>query len=160
MGYDFNETIERKNTNSIKYDFAAERRMPEGLLPLWVADMDFKVPDEVIDALIKKSRQGIYGYSETKNDYTDVLKNWYSNNFGWNIENDWLVKTPGVVFAICMAIRALSEKGDSILIQRPVYYPFSSAILDNERKLINNPLVYINGRYHINFEDFENKIIL
>lgn len=159
MGYDFNETIERKNTNSLKYDFAAERNKPEGLLPLWVADMDFKVPDEVIDALIKKSRQGIFGYSETKNDYTDVLKNWYSDNFGWNIENDWLVKTPGVVFAICMAIRALSEKGDSILIQRPVYYPFSSAILDNERKLINNPLVYDNGRYHINFEDFENKII-
>lgn len=159
MVCDFDEIIDRKNTNSLKYDFAKERKMPLDLLPLWVADMDFRTPKEVIGALVEKSKHGIFGYSEVKEDYLKVLKNWYGKNFDWQIEDEWLVKTPGVVFAICLAIRALTEKGDSVLIQRPVYYPFSSSILDNDRVLINNPLIYSNGKYSIDFEDFENKII-
>lgn len=159
MIYDFNEIIDRKNTDSLKFDFAVERGKPAGILPLWVADMDFRAPREVIEALDGRSRHGIFGYTDTKSDYFYILKNWFNERFGWKIESNWLVKTPGVVFAICAAIRSLTEEGDSVLIQRPVYYPFSSSITDNSRKLVNNPLRYSDGRYSIDFDDFEKKII-
>lgn len=158
MTHDFDKIIERKETNSLKYDFAAERGMPEDVLPLWVADMDFQTPQVVIDALIKASQHGIFGYSEVKSPYFQVIHDWYQKCFQWETEESWLIKTPGVVYAVCTAIRALTKPGDSVLIQRPVYYPFSNSILDNERILINNPLTYQNGRYTIDFDDFEAKI--
>lgn len=157
--FDFDEIIERKDTDSIKYDFAIKRGKPEGLLPLWVADMDFKAPDCVIRALEEKARHGIFGYSEVRGDYFYVLKNWFSARFGWDIQPGWLVKTPGVVYAICTAIRALTKKGDAVLVQQPVYYPFSESVKINDRKLIVNQLVYDAGQYSIDFEDFEKKII-
>ncbi|ADL53154.1 MalY/PatB family protein [Clostridium cellulovorans] len=159
MKYDFNEIIDRKNTNSLKYDFAKERRMPEDLLPLWVADMDFKTPPEVINALVEASNHGIFGYSDTKDDYFETLQNWFKTSFNWEVHKPWLVKTPGVVFAINTAIRAFTEEGDAVLIQKPVYYPFSSTVLLNGRILVNNSLVYNDGKYEIDFEDFEKKII-
>jgi len=159
LKYDFDEIIDRRNTDSIKYDFAEKRGKPEGVLPLWVADMDFRTPPCVIDALVEKSRHGIFGYSDTKNDYFDVLKNWFSAQFNWNIKPEWLVKTPGVVFAICAAIRALTDEGDAVLIQQPVYYPFSESVIANRRKLVINQLFYSQGKYSIDFEDFEDKII-
>ena len=155
----FDEVIDRKNTNSLKYDFASERGKPTGILPLWVADMDFKTCPAVTRVLEKYIKTGIFGYSECKEDYFEALHNWYLNYFNWNIKKEWLVKTPGVVFAICTAIRALTREGDAVLIQRPVYYPFSQSVLANNRTLVNNPLVYSKGKYFINFEDFENKII-
>lgn len=159
MKYDFDELIDRRNTDSIKYDFAKKRGKPEGVLPLWVADMDFRTPPCVIDALVEKSRHGIFGYSQTGNDYYEALRNWFSMQFDWNIQPEWLVKTPGVVFAICMAIRAFTDEGDAVLIQQPVYYPFSESVLVNRRKLVINQLVYSQGRYLIDFPDFEDKII-
>ena len=133
--------------------------MPEGLLPLWVADMDFRTPPCVIKALVEKSRHGIFGYSESREDYFEVLESWFRRRFGWEIQPGWLIKTPGVVFAICMAIRALTSGGDAVLIQQPVYYPFASGITENSRELVVNELAYEDGRYHIDFEDFERKII-
>lgn len=159
MSYNFDEIVDRKNTGSIKYDFAAERGMPEDILPLWVADMDFKTPQHVIDALVKTSAHGIYGYSDVKYDYFDTLQAWYSRRFNWEPEASWLVKTPGVVYAIATAVRGLTEKGDAVLIQRPVYYPFTRCIVVNERQLVNNPLLYQDGRYTIDFDDFEQKIV-
>lgn len=156
--YNFDEIIDRKNTNSLKYDFADRRGKPVDILPLWVADMDFRTPEPVIEALVSSSSHGIFGYSESRQDYFLTLKKWFSERFEFDIQRSWLVKTPGIVFAIAMAIRALTEKGDGVIIQRPVYYPFSETILVNERKLVNNPLVYENGEYHIDFEDFEEKI--
>ncbi len=156
---DFDEIISRKNTDSIKYDFAAKRGKPEGILPLWVADMDFKAPDCVLEALVNKSRHGIFGYSESSDDYFDVIRHWFKEGFDWDIEQSWLVKTPGVVFAINIVIRALTKKGDGVLIQQPVYYPFASSILQNERELVVNELVYSGNRYAIDFEDFEKQII-
>lgn len=158
MTYDFNEMINRKNTDSIKFDFAVERGKPEDLLPLWVADMDFRAPIEVIEALESRSRHGIFGYTETKADYFETLREWFEKRFGWYIESSWLVKTPGVVFAISAAVRALTDEGDSVLIQRPVYYPFSSSITDNGRNLVNNPLRYSDGKYSIDLDDFERKV--
>lgn len=159
MEYTFDEIVDRKNTDSLKYDFAIERGKPEGILPLWVADMDFKTPPEVIKALVEKSNHGIFGYTESKNDYFEVLRNWFQNNFSWKIEREWLVKTPGIVYAICTAIRSLTNKGDAVIIQQPVYYPFSESVLINERKLVVNELVYSQGKYTIDFDDFENKIV-
>lgn len=159
MTYNFNEEINRKNTNSIKYDFAIERGKPDGILPLWVADMDFQTPKEVMDELIKVVNHGIFGYSEVKNDYFEVLHNWFLTHYDWDIKRQWLVKTPGIVYALCMAIRALTKEGDGVLIQRPVYYPFSESILTNNRNLVNSPLVYKDGAYSIDIEDFESKIV-
>ena len=154
----FDEIIERRNTDSLKYDFAARRGLPEDVLPLWVADMDFRTPPCVIEALVEKSRHGIFGYSESREDYFAVLKSWFSRRFGWEVQPEWLIKTPGVVYAICMAIRALTSEGDAVLIQQPVYYPFESSVINNDRELVVNELAYENGRYHIDFEDFERKI--
>ena len=158
MTYDFNELIERKETNSLKHDFASERGKPADVVSLWVADMDFKAPPAVIEALAKTVRHGVFGYTDVKLPYFQTLHDWYQNYFKWDTEASWLVKTPGVVFAICTAIRAFTEPGDSVLIQRPVYYPFTHAILDNGRTLINNPLEYSGGRYTVNLDDFETKI--
>jgi cystathionine beta-lyase len=155
----FDEIIKRTDTDSLKYDFAARRGMPEGLLPLWVADMDFRTPPCIVEALVDKSRHGIFGYSESRGDYFEILRSWYERRFGWEIEPGWLVKTPGVVFAICAAIRVLTQKGEAVLIQQPVYYPFSESITANDRELVVNELVYSDGRYHIDFEDFEQKIV-
>lgn len=158
MKYDFNHLIDRKNTNSIKYDFAKERGKKEDLIPLWVADMDFITPPQVIETLVNVCKHGIFGYSEVKEDYFLVLKEWFAKHYNWDISPSWLVKTPGVVFAISMAVRAFTQEGDGVIIQRPVYYPFSESINCNNRKLINSPLVYKNGEYNIDFADFENKI--
>ncbi|HNX64311.1 MAG TPA: MalY/PatB family protein [Oscillospiraceae bacterium] len=156
--YNFDEIIDRNNTNSLKYDFGKEHNMPADVMPFWVADMDFRTPPAVIDALTERSKHGIFGYTDIKEDYFKAVYDWYKNRFGFTVNKEWLIITPGVVFAICAAIRALTHEGDGVLIQRPVYYPFSSVIKDNNRKLVNNSLVYKNGRYEIDFDDFEKKI--
>lgn len=155
----FDEVINRYDTDSIKYDFAKKRGMPEGVLPLWVADMDFRVPPCIIEALTEKSTYGIFGYSESRDDYFDVLSSWFARRHGWEIKPEWLVKTPGVVNAICTAVRAFTEKCDGVIIQQPVYYPFANAVTSNERKLVVNELKYSEGTYSIDFKDFEDKII-
>ena len=159
MKYDFSQVIERNNTLSIKYDFAKERKKPSDLLSLWVADMDFPVAQEIKDALIERCNHGIFGYSEVKTPYYEVIAKWYEEKFNWPTKKQWLVKTPGVVAAIANAIRAFTNIGDAVLIQKPVYYPFFLTIEDNQRKVVNNSLVYKNGRYEMDFVDFEEKII-
>lgn len=154
----FDTIHDRKNTNSLKYDCAARYGKPEGLLPLWVADMDFPAPECVNEALAERCRHGIYGYSEPDERYFQALQSWFSTRHGWNVENGWLIKTPGVVFALCAAIRSLTRPGDSVLIQTPVYYPFTESILANDRRLVRNSLVYQGGGYSIDFKDFEKKI--
>jgi cystathionine beta-lyase len=156
---DFDEVIDRRHTNSLKYDFAKRRGMPETVLPFWVADMDFKISSYIQDALNKQVEHGIYGYSEVQEEYFEVVKKWMKNHYNWDVDIRWLIKTPGIVFALAMAIKAFTNKGDGVLIQQPVYYPFSEVIEDNERRIVDNTLVIDeNGNYHIDFEDFENKI--
>lgn len=158
MSWDFDRIVERKNTDSIKYDFAGKRGKPEGLLPLWVADMDFPAPPCVIEALEQKSRHGIFGYSEAGEDYFSALYGWLNRRLGWQVKNEWLIMTPGVVFAINAVIRALTRENDGILIQQPVYYPFYSSIKANGRRPVVNQLVYENGGYTVDLADFERKI--
>lgn len=158
MTYNFDEIIDRKNTNSLKHDFAVEMGKPAGVLPLWVADMDFRVPPCVQEKIKASVELGIYGYSDVKSEYFSAIERWYHRFFNYRLKEAWLVKSPGVVFAISAAIRAFSVKGDGILVQQPVYYPFCEEILHNERRLINNELIYNHGHYEVDFGDFEKKI--
>lgn len=159
MQYNFDKLIDRRGTNSLKYDFAAERGMPADVLPLWVADMDFAVPSCITDALHARVSHGIFGYSDTKEDYFTVLHTWFLNHFNWDVKASWLLKTPGIVFAIYTAIRAFTQKGDAILTADPVYYPFHSAVLDTERTLVVSTLCHDQGKYTMDFDDIEEKII-
>lgn len=155
----FNIVVNRKNTNCLKYDFAVRRGRPENVLPLWVADMDFKVAPEITQAIEKRVAHGIFGYSEVKEEYFEAVSAWMEQKHGWHVKEDWLVKTPGVVFALAMAVQAFTEPGDAVIIQQPVYYPFSEVIADNGRRIVDNTLeLKEGGKYHINFEDFEQKV--
>lgn len=157
--YDFDKIIDRHGTNCLKFDFAKERGKNGDELSLWVADMDFEVAKPITDALQAQVNHGIYGYTEVKSDYFDIVKNWFKDNFDWEIKKGSLVKTPGVVYAIAMAVKAFTKEGEAVIIQQPVYYPFSEMIIANNRKLVNSPLVLKEGRYEIDFEDFEKKIV-
>ena len=159
MHINFDEIIDRKSSSCLKYDFAAERGYPKDTLPFWVADMDFRAPVPVIDALKTRADHGIFGYTQIKDDYFNVLQNWFRTRHDWEIERSDLVITPGVVFAVATAIRAFTRHGDAVLIQQPVYYPFANMIRQNERVIVDNPLHLIEGRYMIDFEDFEEKIV-
>lgn len=156
--YDFDKVTDRRNTNSLKYDFAVEEGYPADVLPMWVADMDFPAAQPILEALHKAVDHGIFGYSEVKDEYFRAVSGWFSLHFDWTPKSEWLVKTPGVVFALAMAVRSLTEPGDSVMIQTPVYYPFYSVVKNNGRNLAENELIYKDGRYEIDFEDFEAKI--
>ena len=144
---DLDTVIDRRGTGCLKYDFAVQRGKPADVLPFWVADMDFKVAEPILDALRKRVDHGIFGYSESGESYFEALKNWQKENYNWDIEPEWLIKTPGVVPAINLAVKALTKEGDGILINRPVYYPFLEAIRKNGRKLVNSPLILKNDHY-------------
>lgn len=156
----FDEIIERKGTDCLKYDFAVKRGKPEDVLPFWVADMDFRTTSYVEDALIERAKHGIFGYSESQEDYFHAIAGWMHRRHHWDVEPDWLIKTPGVVFALAMAVKAFTEAGDCVLIQQPVYYPFSEVIQDNGRVVVSNDLYLgTDNRYHMDLEDFEQKIV-
>lgn len=156
---DFDTITDRKNTNCLKYDFAGRRGMPEDVLPLWVADMDFQTSSYIQDALSRQVEHGIFGYSEVQEEYFEIVKGWMKRHYDWDISPKWLVKTPGIVFALAMAVQAFTNPGDRVLIQLPVYYPFREVIEDNGRIMVSNTLIYgEDNKYHIDFEDFEEKI--
>jgi len=157
---DFDQVIERRNTNCIKYDFAAKYGMPEEILPMWVADMDFMASQRIMEAIEERVKHGIFGYTESGEDYYEAVAGWMEKRHGWKVRPEWLVKTPGVVFALAMAVRAYSEEGGAVLIQQPVYYPFKRVIEENGRKAVSSDLVLgEDGKYHMDFEDFEKKIV-
>ena len=139
----FDQPVERRETHSLKYDFAEERGRKKDILPLWVADMDFKTSSFVQEALIRQAEHGIYGYTESDQEYYDAVSSWMERRHGWKIDKEWITKTPGIVFALAMAVKAYTEPGDYILIQDPVYYPFREVIESNDRKVAANiPVSY------------------
>lgn len=154
----FDEITERRNTDSLKYDFAVRRGKPSDVLPLWVADMDFKTSGYILDALEERARHGIFGYTETREDYFEALAGWMKKRHGLTVSPEWVLKTPGVVFALAAAVKAYTQEGDYVLIQQPVYYPLTEVVQDNGRKVVSNDLIEENGRYRIDFDDFEQKI--
>jgi len=157
MKYNFDDVIDRSNSYSIKHE-PSWRGKPNDVLPMWVADMDFTTPPCVQEALVRRARHGIFGYSEPDSAYFDVVGKWFKERFNWDTRRDWLLITPGVVNALYIAIRALTKQGDGVVIQQPVYYPFEAAVKQTGRQLLINELVYSDGHYSINFQDFEEKI--
>ncbi|WP_026517316.1 MalY/PatB family protein [Butyrivibrio sp. MC2021] len=159
--YNFDKIIDRHGTSSLKYDFQKERRGREDLLPLWVADMDFALPEEILEDIHKRVDHGIFGYTDPKDDYFDALKGWYKRRQNLDIAKESVTVTPGIVYAIAVAVRAYTKEGDTVIIQEPVYYPFRETIELNKRKAVNNQLVYNKdkNKYEIDFQDFEKKII-
>jgi len=161
MSHNFNNIIARHNTNSLKFDGAKKRGKPTDAIPMWVADTDFAAPNCVLNALQHSVSQGIFGYSEPNDNYYNILSNWLKQQHNTAIEADWVLHSPGIVFALNVAIRAYTDIGDAVLIQTPVYYPFMSSVTNNNRKLVTNALQYSKktNKYEIDFYDFEQKII-
>jgi cystathionine beta-lyase len=155
--YNFDDLVDRRNTSCEKWDFLEENFGYDDLLPLWVADMDFRSPQPVIDALVSRAKHGIYGYTGLTNGYYDSVIGWYRRRYGWEIRKEWIVYTPGVVPAISLAIRAFSNPGDKIIVQTPVYYPFFKSIESNGRQVLNNRLKLEGDRYEMDFDDLEEK---
>lgn len=137
--YNFDEVTSRQNTGCLKYDFAVQRGRPADVLPFWVADMDFPIAREIQEALLERCQHAIFGYSESDDAYFAAVHDWYAKHFGWETQQEWLTKTPGVVFALAAAVRAFTKPGDGVL--------------------INSPLVLKGGKYSIDFADLEKKIV-
>ena len=169
MEYDFDAEISRRGTSSVKWEFFWknenlsywERTDPslgdERVLPMWVADMDFPCPQPVVDALVERARQAIYGYTAKTETYYEAVVNWMERRQRWTIEPEWICTTPGVVPALNLLVRTFVAAGEKVLIQPPVYHPFFHAIQNNGAGLVPNPLVYENGGYRIDYTDLERK---
>ena len=156
--YNFDELIDRSHTNSIKYDGRKVFFGKEDILPLWVADMDFRTPDFIVEAIKKRADQDIYGYTFRAEGYNHSIVQWLKRRHDWEIKPEWITFSPGVVAGLTLAIEALSKPGDGVIIQPPVYFPFFDSVKGTGRELIENPLRIENGRYYFDFEDLKNKI--
>lgn len=152
------QKIKREQTNSVKWDMMDKVYGRKDLLPMWVADMDFLAPKEVRERLLDRVNHGIFGYTFPSDQLFKVVKDWIGKRYGWDVSPSWMLPSNGVVPSISMAIQALTNVGDSVLIQTPVYTPFYDMIKNNDRKVVINPLIEENGYYSINFGDFENKL--
>ena len=157
--YDFDRIIDRKDTSCLKYDFGMQRKGRTDLLPMWVADMDFALPEEILADFHKRIDHGIFGYTDPDAEYYAALDRWFSVHHGYHIQPEWVTLGCGVVYGLATGVKAFTEPGDAVLIQQPVYYPFREVIEDNGRTFVNNQLHYENGKYTIDFADFEQKIV-
>lgn len=155
MKYDFDTIIERRSTCSYKWDSAAEF----DVLPMWVADMDFRTAPTIIEALQKRVQHGIFGYTKVPDAYYDAVINWFERRHGWKMEKEWIIYTTGVVPALSAIIRALTNPGDKVLVQSPVYNCFFSSIRNNGCEILSNDLHYGNNTYTIDFEDLNRKCV-
>lgn len=159
MKYDFDKVYDRRNTNSLKWDFAKERHHSESELPLWVADMDFRSPEPVINAVNMVAQRGFFGYTLEKYDDLKIVSDWLMRRHGYAYDPEDIILAPGVVFALTQAVLALTKPGDAVIISEPVYYPFSSLVRDTGRKLVRNVLVHDErGYYSFDFDSFEKQI--
>ncbi len=154
----FDEVVNRKNTDCIKYDAVKRYFQKDDLQPLWVADMDFKTPKFIVDEIQNKLNEEILGYPEPNISLFNSIKNWMKKRHNWQINTDNILLVSGVVAGLSAAIEAFSEEDDEVIIQTPVYYPFFSVVKHNKRKLIENPLINDNGYYKMDLEDLKKKI--
>ena len=159
MAYDFDQPVDRYGTDCIKFDFAVERGHPMDSLSYWVADMDFKTAPEILSALKARIDHGIFGYTNIKAHYFDAVRHWVQKYYNYRVERPWLIETPGVVFALATAIHAFTKENESIIIQTPVYYPFSNSIRNSRRKLVTSSLIWGEKGWECDYDDFEKKIV-
>lgn len=157
--YNFDEKVNRRGTSCLKYDFGMKRKGRDDLLPLWVADMDFKLPEEILKELHNRIDHGIFGYTDLDETYHAAVDRWFYTHHGYHVDVEALTVGCGVVYGLATGVKAFTKKGDAILIQQPVYYPFREVIEDNGRTFVNSQLHYEDGVYTIDFEDFEKKIV-
>lgn len=154
----FDEIKDRRGTYCTQWDYVKDRFGKEGLLPFTISDMDLESPEEIAEALVKRINHKIFGYSRwNHDDFKNSIENWYKKRFSCEINKDWIVYSPSVIYAVSKFVEMKSEKGDGVLINTPGYDGFFKMILGNERKIISSPLKNINGKYEIDFEDFEKK---
>lgn len=158
MTFSFQDKIERRNTRAVKWDLVKSLYGSEEVLPMWVADMDFRVPDAVSAALVDRAQHGIFGYTFTDTKLNDTIVNWLHTRHNWDISSSSLLYSPGVITTLYMAIQTFTAKGDKVLIQTPVYPPFYDIVKNHDRELVKNKLKLENGKYQIDFEAFENQL--
>ena len=158
MKYNFDEYVERRNTNSVKWDGTDEVFGTKDVLPMWVADMDFLSPPKVVEAIENRAKHGVYGYTLKNDAFYDSFVEWVEKRHEWRVKKGWIVATPGVVSAIALAILTFTKPGDEIVLQPPVYYPFFRTVEGLGRKMVFNPLKFEEDRYTVNFDDLERKI--
>lgn len=151
----FDTFVDRKNTDSVKWDLNEMFFGTEDVLPLWVADMDFKAPQPIIDAMTERVQHGVFGYTFMGDDYYNSIINWYKNRHNTQIKKEWILHCSGIVPALYFAVRAYTRKGDGVIVQQPVYYPFMESVENCGRKVLINELVLENGKYNIDFDDLE-----
>ena len=150
--FDFDRLTDRRGSGSMKWD------VPEGELPMWVADMDFETAPEITEALVKRAAHGIYGYTTVPEAWREAVTGWWERRHGFRMEKEWLVFTTGVVPAISSAVRKLTTVGENILVQTPVYNIFFNSIRNNGRNVVENRLIYKGGKYQIDWDDLEEKL--
>ncbi|MCP9612503.1 MalY/PatB family protein [Coprobacter tertius] len=155
MKYDFDEVIDRRHTHAIKTDALLPRWGRDDLIPLWVADMDFRTPPFVMDALRKRCEHEILGYTTPGEDYYRAIENWVDSRFGWKIQKDEILFCPGVVPGITFSVLSMTQPGDKVLIQPPVYHPFRWVVEQNGREVVTNPLILENGIYRMDTDHFK-----
>lgn len=157
----FDRYIERRGTRSIKWDGCNDKFGVDPsieMLPMWIADMDFQAPREVIEAVTKKAEEGIYGYSTKPDSFYESIQRWVKARYGWDVKKEWIIFTPGVIPGFTIAIQNFTDPGDGIIVQTPVYYPFMDGIRNNGRRIVENVLQEKKGYYTIDFEDLEEKV--
>lgn len=160
MKYNFDEIIDRSGTNSSKWEPEVLKELfgEPDLMPFWVADMDFKVAEPIVEAIVKAAQHGIYGYSNRPASYYQAIIDWTERRFGWKLEKEWIEYTPGIVPAVNYAIQAFCMPGDNVLIQQPVYYPFANAINNNGCHVVSNDLIFDGEKYNMDIKDLEEKL--
>ena len=157
--FNFDEVFDRKGTNCAKWDTVEENQKPADVLPMWVADMDFRSPKKIEEALQERIQQGVYGYSIIPDTYYQAVMSWMKRRHDFDVEKSWIIPTPGVVTAIKICVNAFTQEGDHIIINKPVYYPFDASIVLNHRHIVENPMIFKDGHYEMDYESFEQSII-
>lgn len=158
MTYNFDEIIDRRNTGAIKVERCKALYGSEDVLPLWVADMDFRTPDFIFEAILERCEHPILGYSMPPKEFYPSLMNWIKDHHQWEVKRPWIGFLPGIVPGLSFAVQSLTLPGDEVIVQPPVYYPFFHVVSNNKRVVINNPLQHIDGKYEMDFKDLESKI--
>ena len=158
MKYNFDEIIDRRNTGAVKYERCKALYGSDEVLPLWVADMEFRTPDFIFEAIRERCEHPILGYTLPPKEFYPSLIKWVNDQHQWQLQRQWIGFLPGIVPGLSFAVQSLTLPGDEIIVQPPVYYPFFHVVKNNKRILINNPLQIINGKYEMDFEDLESKI--
>ncbi len=156
--YNFDEIVPREGTNCLKYDAREKFFGNADVLPLWVADMDFKTPDFIVDAIKKRAEHEIFGYSFKSDSYYKSVIDWMKHRHNWEIQKGRISSSPGVVAGLTTAIETFSNPGDGVVVQPPVYFPFFDCVKGTTRKMVKNPLKIEDGRYTFDFDDLKSKI--